>query len=404
MPERITKAVIERALRQPGRVKIADTQRGLVIRTKSGDAIWSVRVQKSGKDTLLDLGSWKHLTADQARMLAAEASDLMRRGGTPDAEWVGKRRVVLGIDDELIAPSAKPLLGQIRRDFLAWIAENRRPATHKDYIQTLNQRVFDDVMRKPMDRLQREDLAEAVAKIADAGHAATAAKTARILSSMWRWATEDHRIRSTGAERGMLAGIKPPVTKRAVKAPPRIPTPAQVRGLLAVRSGMTPATADAVTLCIFTAQRRLTVVQARREHFVRRGQHLVWEIPVEFIKAHRPHFVSLPREIWHIVERVESGFLFPYAESHMSVHTLTHAFTKRVLGFSPHDIRRGFAKVVRSKKFRTADVKLVLDHAEGVEGDVTREHYDFAEDMAHRHAMIRAWSDALAVKAMRKAA
>ncbi|WP_185982611.1 tyrosine-type recombinase/integrase [Aureimonas mangrovi] len=406
MPERITKAIVEKALRTPGRHRIADTQKGLVFRTRGGLGLWSLRMQREGRDKLLDFGTHRDLTADQARMLAAEAVDLIRRSGTPDVEWVARRRVELGIDDQLTAPSIKPTLAHVRADYLAWIEEHRRPKTYSDYRQTLMQPSLAMLMTKHMDRLQREDFAETIAEMAKSGKVRNAEKTGHVLSAMWSWATQDHRIRKTGATRGMLVGLKPPEGKPVERRAPRIPTPAQVKGLLARRDELSATIADAVTLLVFTAQRRLTISTARREDFIRKGQYLVWTIPASRMKAGREHAIPLPREVWSIVDRVGEGFLFPIAgDGHLSEYTLTHALGDLGVGFSPHDLRRGLSSVVRGKGFTTADVKLILDHTEGAGDDVTLAHYDFHADMKRKHAILRTWADALATRtALKKAA
>ncbi|HDZ73339.1 MAG TPA: DUF4102 domain-containing protein [Aurantimonas coralicida] len=398
MPTKITKRTIDEALRTAGRVRLTDTQKGLMLRTRSGAAVWSYRMQRDGRQVFVDLGTHLDINPDQARMLAAEASDLIRRGGRPDDEWVARRRVGLGVDETVVARSTKPTLAQVRGDFLLWILGNRRPKTHADYRQTLTQPALARLMDQHIDRLEREDFAEAIAAMAATGRFRNAEKTGHILSAMWSWASQDHLIRKTGATRGMLIGLKPPETQ-IVKKPRRVPSPATVRTLLAMRKDMSPTIADAVTLLAYTAQRRLTIVSARREDFQRTGQYLVWTIPGPKMKAGREHAIPLPREIWLIVERVEKGFLFPSGAGHVSEYTLTHALCDRPVGFSPHDLRRGFSQLVRAKGFTTADVKLVLDHSEGAGDDVTLAHYDFFADMRRKHAILRAWADALKDKA-----
>ena len=400
MPTRITQRVIDQVARSPKRLKIYDTQKGLAIRTRAGAAVWYLRFQRDGKEVTHDLGTHRDLSADQARMLAAEAQDFVRRGGAVDGGWISWRRIELGIDEAPVVadePSG-PVLQRIREDFLAWIAVHRRPKTYADYRLTLRQTLLDEIMSTPIERLVREDFAETIAKIAEGGHFRQAEKTGETLSAMWSWSTDDSRIRRYGTTRGMLIGLKPPEVLVTHK-PKRRPTPDQVRALLAMRCDMSPTIAAAITLLVYTAQRRYTIVQARRKDFEKVGDQMIWTVPASHLKSKRDHALPIPREAWHLVEAIDEGWLFPSPNSrtgHLSEYTVTHELGDRKVGFSPHDVRRAFTDVARERGFSRAEVKVILDHTEGATGDVTGDHYDLYEDLPLKERMLRIWADAIA--------
>jgi integrase len=184
----------------------------------------------------------------------------------------------------------------------------------------------------------------------------------------------------------------------------------------------------AAMLMLYTGQRRQYVASARQDEFreVEAGGLTVWIVPQPHRKTvvrsaqrrvPKSHVIPLPPQALAYVDlakdrAVGSEWLFPALRArdsetqatHMHADNLTHLFdliewppnedgTKRDPTPTPHDVRRAFATTFKDlKELTDLDVKRILDHTEGrAPGDVTRGHYDFAEEVGLKFPVIEAW-------------
>lgn len=415
---RLTVAVMD-AFQRSEQKKLADTQqRGLVVRRKAGWPTFYFRTQVSGGDVLFLLGAWRReLEIDDARRFASDLLYDLQRGLEIDMEYVAKKRVALGLDDSVVAPSSKPSFMQAKRAYLEHIRAERAPATYVDYSKAFREPLLDPLESKPIDRITREELAEIVDKISLSGRQRSAEKLAVILSGMWNHLSHDSNVRKYGLERGMLRLFKPierkpkpkPVAPGAVIK--REPTPDEIAALLdggldEVSETMRAAT----TLLVLTGQRITTIASARREHFSK--EHfprtdrpvLVWRMPSDNLKSKRPHAIPVPESAYWTVQRISEGWLFPSDDSasgHIYPGSLTHLFGKDLeLPFTPHKVRTAFTTAVRAARLgRYAPKlildhhaqKLILDHAENRSNDVTLAHYDFWEELEEKEVILGTW-------------
>lgn len=241
---------------------------------------------------------------------------------------------------------------------------------------------------------------------------------------MWTWLAGDNQLGESGITAGEMI---------ALRAPPRtldelddedgyVPSMAELGRVVALARTqvLTPAISSAVELMVFTAQRRLTVVSARRQDFEPITGGALWRIPSAFMKARRTgrkrrsvHVVPLPTTVWGVVRRAmadsidpESEWLFPQFRprraggfvGHMSASTLTRALLLMPgIAASPHDLRRGFATHGERRlgwaRFHT---KSILDHGEGDEGsDVTGLHYALHDGTHHKWGTMEKWAKAV---------
>ena len=404
---RLTVASIEAFHRSEAK-KISDSQKGLLLRKKAGWPTWYLRTQTSGQDMLWLLGAWRReLEIDDARRFASDLLYDLQRGVTINDEYVAKKRVTLGLDDSVVAPSSRPSFMQAQRAYLEHIRTERAAATYADYSKAFREPLLDPLEGKPIDRISREELAEIVDKISLSGRQRSAEKLAVILSGMWNHLSHDSNIRKYGLERGMLRRFKPIERKAKPKLIPgavikREPTPDEIAALLdggldEVSETMRAAT----TLLVLTGQRITTIASARREHFTK--EHfprtdrpvLVWRMPSDNLKSKRPHAIPVPESAYWTVQRISEGWLFPSDDSasgHIYPGSLTHLFGKDLkLPFTPHKVRTAFTTAVRAAKLGRYAPKLILDHAENRSGDVTLTHYDFWEELEEKEVILGAW-------------
>ena len=398
---RLTVASIEAFSRSDAR-KLSDTQKGLVLRKKAGWPTFYIRMQVSGRDTLWFLGAWRReLELDDARRLTSDLLFDLQRGLPIGDEHISKKRISLGLDSEIVAPATKPLFGQAVQDYLRHVKAQRAEATWWDYSKAFREPGLKPLENKAIDRVSREDLAEIIDEISLSGRQRTAEKLAVILSGMWTYLAHDAHIRKYGVERAMLFRFKP-IERKGTKVPKVTPTAAEIHVLLATgMSGISEQMRAAATLLLLTGQRITTVSKARREHFTTEPlpetdrNVRVWRMPNENMKSKRPHALPLPERAWWVVERVESGWLFP-AESgsgHMDPGSITKLFGSRYLDlpYSPHRVRTTMTAAIRKASLGRLAPKLILDHAEARTGDVTLEHYDEDEELEDKEKALDAW-------------
>ncbi|MEE2951828.1 MAG: hypothetical protein VYD57_11330 [Pseudomonadota bacterium] len=403
---RLTVAVMEGFQRSDSK-KISDTQqRGLVVRKKAGWPSFYLRTQVSGGDVLFLLGAWRReLEIEEARRFASDLLYDLQRGVVLDLEYIAKKRVALGLDSEVVAPSSRPLFMHAQLGYLEHVRAERAPATYSDYSRALREPLLEPLHDKPIDRVTREDLAEIVDAISKSCRQRSAEKLAVILSGMWNWMSHDANRRTYGVEAGMLHRFKP-IKRKGTTISKHEPSPDEIAAVLdGGLDGASETMRAATTLLLLTGQRITTIATARREHFSverfpgSKRTVRVWRMPSENLKSKRPHSMPIPDRAWWIVERVKEGWLFPAdtPSGHIYPGSLTHLFGHRFLdlGFTPHSVRTALATAVRSARLGREAPKLILDHAEGRAGDVTLQHYDFYEEMEEKETILNAWITAI---------
>jgi integrase len=440
MTERLTKKTIEKAVSAGEKVELRDAlARGLVLRVW-GPSKWSWNVRRShrGKDFRLDLGNdW---TLDQARDLANDvAVDVKKRHGLifnePSVweEFIGSRRAYRDGLPYKPPPAPRPPPepeGKLWRDAAAaWIAEvdrTRREKTALDYDACLRIAEFVPFRDRYVSTIKREEVAEAVAAIARRGAERQAETCAIAVRRFFAWLADDAQRGKYKVTPGLLAGLKAPertLDEDDESSRLYVPDGEDIRRIVRwLRDpGSTPERDRlAGLLLVYSVQRRSAVAKARKIDFEPAGRHGgLWKLPPMHRKsassrrrrgvAVGQHVIPLPPSAWAVVEQamalaVDSDFLFPATRDRrkgkpaltMHADLLTHMFGGIAdYAGSAHDIRRAFGTTyARHAKLTVYDVKMILDHSEGVEpGDVTIEHYMFVTGEHVKWPIMRGWCD-----------
>jgi hypothetical protein len=78
----------------------------------------------------------------------------------------------------------------------------------------------------------------------------------------------------------------------------------------------------------------------------------------------------------------------------MASQTAEKAMKKAGSTFNPHDVRRAFPEAVEEGLgFTRSEVKLILDHAEGQSGDVTKKHYALHAQLRAKKPVLDGWNE-----------
>jgi integrase len=387
-----------------------------------------------GKDRRLDLGGIDDWSIAEARELGTEASKMLRnRTGTPDLQWVNARRVEYGKVDpppvELAEPSTEAAIdlrtwtfAQARTGYLAEVKRTLRPATYDDYRQILNMQELQQIEELPVAGIDRKRMAKIVQTVHVSGRERHSEHLASVIRPMWTWLAGDTQIVESGVSDGVMSALKAPRRSRNEWAVPGyVPPMTEVGRILAIARAevLEPSISRAVELAAFTAQRRLTVVSARKCDFQPVEGGALWNIPSAFMKSGTKrktrllHVVPLPENVWQLVQEImrnthdpKSEWLFPQFRprrtgaslSFMSASTLTRALLLMPdVTASPHDLRRAFATHgEKTLGWTRSNSKSILDHGEGHEGsDVTAVHYALHNGTHHKWITMRKWAEAI---------
>ena len=284
---------------------------------------------------------------------------------------------------------------------------------------------------KKVRRVRLEDLAEAVYEIHASGRETHAHNVAAVLRPMWKWLGLAHVRGRSGVG---LDGIGADVTKlqapeRSAGVRPRangkipgryVATPIEVGTVIAIaRSGiLEPTVALSLELLVLTAQRRRPVADAQVADFVPWVEMPGWGVwsmgprhrkTADKMDDQSRHVLPLPPALWdrigpHLARcrEIETPYLFPQvrpwrlgdaADGHMSDSAINHRLLDMGLRASPHDLRRAFSTYSQKLlRIGRSDVKLVMDHAEGIPvDDVLEGHYTADDRLDLKEPIMSRW-------------
>ncbi|MCR9072659.1 MAG: integrase family protein [Alphaproteobacteria bacterium] len=412
-------------------IEIADTRvPGLSIRVRPRGAKWCLRGRLLKKQMNWTIASIDKLSIRQARIRAEEAKSLIRRGIDP-REWLS--------DEELGGPIERT--GDRSKDgytyteavdlYLEHIKAERRMSTYRDYLGDLKSSRCEGLFDKLLKNIIDEDLLRIRTKAEADGKPYVASKIMASQKRFFEWVVDKKdifRITESAAEK-----IKPrrPVLIRKISIPAEGEIEKFFQKIDAQKCSRSIKLACYLTM--LTAQRRMTIVSARKSDFVpleeldRWGHEIpnfgrnldesyelvshgaIWRVRPESMKSQRQHDIPLPPRTWAVVEAAlkltepNCPWLFPQtrrhradksSDGHLSESTLTHVFAKAGVGFSPHGCRKIFATYAdRDLGFDISDTKLILDHSEGRASDITEAHYISHSALARKWPLMLEFED-----------
>ncbi|KMO21213.1 integrase family protein [Methylobacterium platani] len=415
---------------------------GLILRLKPRGAHWGLKFERGDKTLRMKIGTPDLLTLEQARYIAGKARSYLDAGNlvAPSEDWLRDRYVEL----ELAKPARKrdPVLvakfeedvkhlmkwrfDEARDEFLAEVKRTLRHDTWVDYRAMLYHPELEPVMLMQVRHITQQHLAILVAEIHRTGTERKAEKLASVLRPMWTFLCESHRQHLTGVTTPMpmlkapkrSAGVKPRSNGKVPGA--HVATPSEIGFVIAVaRSGVIERSLSvAMELMVATGQRRRPVASALRVDFVDWVEMPGWGI-WSMGPAHRKtaakrqdkhrHVIPLPPALW---ERLKaqmartadkaSEYVFPQlrarkkggrVDGHLSAAALNHRLLDMGVWASPHDLRRGLSSACQNRLgVERPDVKLVLDHNEGIPtNDVLEAHYTVHDRLDKKGPVMEVW-------------
>jgi hypothetical protein len=436
----ITQRVVEAAVRAAAAGEAWDHRdpecKGHSLRVKGERMSWTFRGRLDGKNGRWELGG-ADVPPKEARFRAGKVRELVSRGLDPTTLIT---ELVTGIKAEaqVIVEAPKPswVWHSAVEKFIAYMTENGRRATVKDYRGTLqNTAELKKFALRRVSDILREEIEEAVEAVRKRGVKTHHKKVLVVTRRFFNWLAEGSRRRETGVPPNFLLGAKAAPYIRIDPNDPSAPTRRKVnkgippassigRALAIARSGALPLLPSlGIQLVIGTVQRRRAIV-GFNSFDVRPlsgpDRSWVWFQPPAFRKtadnlqsesAHQVPIVGWVSGVYDVLERRRSyenkeGWLFPVSRARkkgdqpLQPHMSEGVLNKNIDcmpglddALSPQALRRGFASF--GKKFlgfADGEAKMVLDHMEGEGGNVTRNHYDLDPRIERKTEMMLAWA------------
>lgn len=401
MPEKLTKTSVHRLVTGDTQLSVTDTAApGLELRVRSKASTWAYRYEMSGKSKRLILGSAHELDLEEARRLARRAADARSMKVAVDEDWLRRERNPAGVHS---TGKQTWTLRQAIDAYLREIAASRKESTVKDYRHHLRHNALRKLQGRHIDDLTDVEISQVLARFQKSNGTGAAANIARRIVLLWNWLSKTHNRENSGVTHGIKIDLP---ERRSTKPRARWPSPNLVRKALDdALAGELGAASPVIAAIILTAQRRLVVASAERDHI----EDGVWHIPpthrktAEMRGERNAHLIPWPVE----VEIAPDGrFAFPASRvravgaqlSHVSEFTAAHKL-RETYGFSPHDVRRTFSTAIRMPGYDIPDghAKYVLDHNEEP-STVNRKHYDIWRHWPEKQAAIAAWRRILDAK------
>jgi hypothetical protein len=394
MPEKLTKTAVHRLVTGDTQASVTDTAApGLELRVRSKASTWAYRYQVQGKTKRLILGSAYELDLDEARRLARRAADARSMKVSVDEDWLRRERNPAGVHS---TGKATWTLSQAIDAYLREIAASRKESTVKDYRHHLRHDALKKLQTRHVDDLTDVEISQVLARFQKSNGTGAAANIARRIVLLWNWLSKTHNRENSGVTHGIKIDLP---ERRSTKPRARWPSPNLVRKALDdALAGNLGAASPVIAAIILTAQRRLVVAAAERDHI----EDGVWHIPPTHRKTaetrgdRNAHLIPWPQEV---AIAQDGQFAFPASRvraagaqlSHVSEFTAAHKL-RETYGFSPHDVRRTFSTAIRMPESGLPEghAKYILDHNEEAD-TVTRKHYDAWRHWPEKEAAIAAW-------------
>jgi len=425
--------------------EVADTVvRGLIVRLRKRSAKWALRCKVAGAQHYFTIGSIVALKdPDVVRMAAEKAKALLREGGNPTLLFESLIQTSTLEDAEARAAHRDGKVwdwDHARERFLAACREHNRKDTVRTYKSASGLPDIAVLRGKIITQITPDDIRRVRDAIRSRGKVEQSKLTMRTLKALFGWLTEQPE---SGLKIDPTRDVATSVKDRAARPEEAVAaaeehdrehaeqefSEEEIRLLDSELKTVTPPSARlALQLALRTAQRRLTVVSALKNSFVRHDTYgLVWRVHPGILKVGRtrhgrirrhPHVLPLPYSVQAIVQtamdtltRPDNPYLFPQLRlrragdpgtAHLSERLLNAALAdiqklgrplNRSQQFSTHAFRGWFTTHMRRQGFSKVDRKLILDHSEGRDRDTTDEHYDWEQSLPEKSAILRRWND-----------
>ena len=388
---------------------------GLDLWVTPRQKMWRCKVQRDGKRTTLNLGTFPEVSIKEAK---AKRAAIKVAADPQAAKRTERVRAIV---------AAATTFGLVAAEWIDTVAVKARwTPRHRKVVE---QRIALHVAPSWADRPVAEITAPEVRKLVTglfASSPSLAVKVKQYISGVFDFAWSEDRVPFNPARK---VEIYLPTRRRGDETPHKyVRTIEDARAVLAAvearRERTSPWTLLAHRLIALAGTRKMEALDARWDEFDLDAA--TWTIPAERMKgkhgARRVHIVALAPQAIEVIRAARkikvNEFVFPSPGAHGETQRLSHATLNRNMGTAlrlaglgqimvPHGWRGTFSTIMNEVdpgSFRVVDVMLAhKGFRDSVEGETRRSsvegHYNHAEYRSARHQIACQWADMLLVGA-----
>jgi len=428
---------IQNMLRKEQTGDIRDTQSpGLALRAYKTKAAWMM-ILRDGKWTIAPFEMFTAEDIPALRELVVEARQLLKEGREPQALFDAfreQRDVAMAKNKADVAHGIGETWEEVRDAYLTWAASHKEKDTVRSYKSAIGatpgsvlERDFEPLHGKPVASITTKDLVRVRTNIVTRGGGELirqANLTVSTLKACFKWyLNQPDAVIETSPATQLSKALERSTKKKKSAEEERTFTQDEI-GLLiyGLEFATNPAARLSLMLQLFTGQRRLTPLEARKTDFVESEHYgMVWRLDD---KVHAWRTLPLPPTAKSTVEsamalsRSDNDFLFPQqrafkngqsADGHMNERTVSAVIEElrgeggvlEALPFTPstHDLRRAFVTtmspklskfVVDGNRLKNSDIKIITHANEGRDTTASAV-YDKNEYLDIKYKILEEW-------------
>ncbi|TAF75891.1 MAG: DUF4102 domain-containing protein [Alphaproteobacteria bacterium] len=359
----------------------------------NGSKYWRMKYRYAGKEKLLAIGVYPHITLSQARAKRAEAKALLSQNKDPSLvkqEEKQERHARAHNSFEAVAREWHSKKSVAWDEKNAWIIMRR-----------LETDIFPKIGNRPISDITAPELLRVLRVIEARGAHEVAHRNAQVCGQIFRYA-----IVIGKAERDPAADLKGALTTPQQTHFAHLHAeelPAFMHALQHYHGD--PLTRLGLLMLIHTMVRTTELREARWEEFLL--DKAEWRIPAHRMKMKETHIVPLTPQVLSLLEQIRNysngtDYLFPNINKQgakkkndvMSNNTMLFAIYR--MGYkgktTGHGFRSTASTILNEHGFRADVIERQLAHAER---NKIRAAYNHAEYMKERKEMMQWWSNHL---------
>ena len=363
---------------------------------------WRLKYRFEGRERLISLGIYPHITLQDARKIREEMKGQIAKGGDPAADRKEKKEKQR--EDRIIEQETKirqkNTFKKITKDWLKLQScklakstlQNRQRALQRDFYS-----VIGDI---PIDEVTRKDLIDIATTIQDRGALYTAHRMLNVCDQIWRYAIQREIV-----ERNILSDIsKKDILKAAKRSHFRtITDPERIGELMRAIDTYKgePNTKAALQLLTLTFPRPSNIRFAEWSEFDLEKK--IWTIPAEKMKMRKEHIIPLTPQAIEILEELhpytkDAKYVFHSSISTLkpiSENTLNQALKR--LDFGSEIVSHGFRAMFSTLAYENGDFRseVIEDLLAHQEKNEIKRAYNRAAYEKEKRELMQWWADFL---------
>jgi integrase len=384
----LTSTKIRAAKPQEKPYKLSDSG-GLYLLVNPNKSLWwRLKYRFEGREKLLSLGVYPHVSLQQARSQRDEAKKAIANGVDPSAKRQAEKSATANTFEA------------VAREWLTLQEGKLAPATYSKAVWTLETLMFPYIGSRPVAKLGATDVLKVLKRIESRGTHETAHRARQRCSQVFRYAVQTER-----AERDVTADLRGALAPVVSEHHAAITEPARVGELLRAIDGYAGhvVTAYALKLAPLLFVRPGEFRHAEWTEFDLEGHEPHWRIPAEKMKMGEQHVVPLSKQAVALLRELHpltgrGKYVFPSLRGGsrpMSENTVNAAL--RRLGYTTDEMTgHGFRSLastnLNEQGYHPDLIELQLAHAER---NKVRAAYNKAQRLPERRKMMQSWADYL---------